>query len=145
MQKAGVPPPPSPGAGEWVGDMKYQHPLQGLWARLVTAPGTYEQGMLIDQLSNISRAESGADQKIGTEARKRFEDLLKELKALEAEFERLRVGDSYPSRQQAGLDSVNESAGPTRWPRWKDDAMNGRQSVIIVCNPGSAAAAAVRG
>ena len=66
--------------------MKYQHPLQGIWARLVTAPGTYEQGMLIDQLSNVSRAEGGADQKIGNEARKRLEDLTKELQALKAEF-----------------------------------------------------------
>jgi hypothetical protein len=58
---------------------------------LVTAPGTYEQGMLIEQLSNISRAESGADQKIGNEARKRFDDLLKELKAIQAEFAKLGV------------------------------------------------------
>ena len=90
MQAASVPVPPSPGAGEWVGTMKYQHPLQQLWARLVTAPGTYEQGMLIDQLSNVARAEGGADQKIGTEARKRFDDLLNELKALEAELEKVR-------------------------------------------------------
>jgi hypothetical protein len=87
MQEAGVPMPPSPGPGEWVGGMKYEHPLQSLWARLVTAPGTYEQGMLIDQLSNIARAEGGADQKIGAEARKRFDDLLKELKMLQAELE----------------------------------------------------------
>jgi len=88
MQKGSVPVPPSPGAGEWVGNMTYQHPLQQLWARLVTAPGTYEQGMLIDQFSNIVRAKSGADQKIGAEARKRFDDLMKELKGLEGEFER---------------------------------------------------------
>jgi hypothetical protein len=89
MQSASVPLPPSPGPGEWVGNMKYQHPLQQLWARLVTAPGTYEQGMLIDQLSNISRAEGGADQKIGAEARRRLDDLQQELKALQAEFGRL--------------------------------------------------------
>ena len=89
MQKSSVPLPPSPGPGEWVGRMTYQHPLQRIWARLVTAPGTYEQGMLIDQLSNISRAEGGADQKIGSEARKRFDDLMQELKALQADFERI--------------------------------------------------------
>ena len=88
MKTGSVPVPPSPEAGEWVGSMKYQHPLQQLWARLVTAPGTYEQGMLIDQLSNIARAEGGADQKVGAEARKRFDDLMKELKALQAEFDR---------------------------------------------------------
>jgi hypothetical protein len=54
----------------------------------VTAPGTYEQGMLIDQLSNIARAEGGADQKIGQEARQRFEDLLQELKTLQTEFDK---------------------------------------------------------
>jgi photosystem II stability/assembly factor-like uncharacterized protein len=89
MQKAGVPLPRSPGAGEWVGNMKYDNPLQQLWARLVTAPGTYEQGMLIEQLSNVSRAESGADQKIGTESRKRLDDLLQELKSLQAGFAKL--------------------------------------------------------
>jgi hypothetical protein len=45
--------------------------------------------MLIDQLSNIARAEGGADQKIGNEARKRFDDLLKELTAVEAEFDKV--------------------------------------------------------
>ena len=89
MQSASVAVPPSPGAGEWVGNMTYEHPLQQLWARLVTAPGSYEQGMLIDQLSNIVRAEGGADQKIGREARMRFDDLLKELKGLESAFEKV--------------------------------------------------------
>jgi hypothetical protein len=91
MQKASVPVPPSPGPGESVGAMKYQHPLQQLWARVVTAPGTYEQGMLIDQLSNISRAESGADQKIGNESRRRLDDLIKELKSLQAELDKLSL------------------------------------------------------
>jgi hypothetical protein len=89
MQKGSVPVPPSPGPGEWVGNMKYQHPLQHIWASLVTAPGIYEQGMLIDQLSNISRAEGGADQKIGTEARRRLDDLTKALQALQAEFAKI--------------------------------------------------------
>ena len=91
MQKASVPLPPSPGAGESVAMMKYQHPLQQLWARVVTAPGIYEQGMLIDQLSNISRAESGADQKVGNESRRRLDDLIKELKSLQAELDKLSL------------------------------------------------------
>ena len=91
MKNAGIQPPQSPAAGEWVGNLKYDHPAQQLWARLVTAPGTYQQGMLIDQLSNISRAESGADQRIGTEARKRLDDLLNELKTLQSEFAKLRL------------------------------------------------------
>ena len=60
--------------------------LQALWARLVSAPGTYQQPMLLDQLNSISRAESGADQKIGTESRRRYEDLVKELKAIQSEL-----------------------------------------------------------
>jgi photosystem II stability/assembly factor-like uncharacterized protein len=85
MARAGVQPSPSPGPGEWTGALTHAHPLQALWARLVTAPGTYQQGMLIDQLSNIVRAEGGADQKVGREARRRFDDLMKELQAIEAE------------------------------------------------------------
>jgi photosystem II stability/assembly factor-like uncharacterized protein len=88
MTKAGVQPSPSPGPGEWPATITHAHPLQALWARLVTAPGTYEQGMLIDQLSNIVRAEGGGDQKVGEEARKRFADLLKELKAIEEDVRR---------------------------------------------------------
>lgn len=64
--------------------MAYPHPLQRLYARLVTAPGTYEQGMLIDQLGNIVSAEGGADQKVGAESRRRLDDLLKEMAAIDA-------------------------------------------------------------
>jgi hypothetical protein len=88
MTNAGVRPSPAPGPGEWPASVTHAHPLQALWARLVTAPGTYEQGMLIDQLSNILRAEGGADQKVGEEARKRFADLLNELKAIEEDVRR---------------------------------------------------------
>jgi hypothetical protein len=94
MQKAGVPAPESPGPGEWVGAMTYAHPLQRLWARVVTAPGTYEQGMLIDQLSNLVSAEGGADQKIGAEARTRFDDLVREMTAIEAELQ--KIGSRMP-------------------------------------------------
>jgi hypothetical protein len=90
MQKDGVPVPPSPGPGESpfrrAAGAPALHPLQQLWARLVTAPGTYEQGMLIDQLGNIARAEGGADQKIGAESKRRLDDLVKELKAIDSEL-----------------------------------------------------------
>jgi hypothetical protein len=89
MEKADIQPAKSPGPGEWVNGMTYAHPLQRIWARMVTAPGIYEQGMLIDQLGNIARAEGGADQKVGAESRKRLEDLLIEVKAIEAELEKL--------------------------------------------------------
>jgi hypothetical protein len=92
MQQAGVPVPPSPGPGERVGGMRYAHPLQALWVRIVTAPGTYEQGMLVDQLSNILRAEGGADQKIGAESRRRFDDLVRELRAIDAELRKVAGG-----------------------------------------------------
>jgi hypothetical protein len=92
MQKAGVQPPPSPGPGESTSQLieklsKSTEPgakLQVLWARMVTAPGTYEQPMLLDQLNSINRVEAGADQKIGTESRRRYDDLVKELKAIQS-------------------------------------------------------------
>jgi hypothetical protein len=40
--------------------------------------------MLLDQLNSINRVESGADQKVGIESRKRYDDLVKELKDIEA-------------------------------------------------------------
>jgi hypothetical protein len=94
MQKAGVQPAPSPGPGEstteLVEKLRKQGTaaarLQSLWARLVSAPGTYEQPMLIDQLSSINRVESAADQKVGMESRRRLADLLKELKSIQSEF-----------------------------------------------------------
>ncbi len=94
MQKAGVQPAPSPGPGESTTELidklrKQGMPaakLQALWARLVSAPGTYEQPMLIDQLNSINRVESGADQKVGMESRRRLADLVKELKSIQSEL-----------------------------------------------------------
>ena len=89
MQKADIQPARSPGPGQSINNIEYNHPLQRIWARLVTAPGTYEQGMLIDQLGNIARAEGGADQKVGAESRRRLDDLLAEMKAIEAELRKV--------------------------------------------------------
>lgn len=93
MQKAGVRPAPSPAAGESpfrrAPGTPALHPLQALWARLVTAPGTYEQGMLIDQLGNIARAENGADQKVGAESRKRLDDLVEEMTSIAEELTKI--------------------------------------------------------
>jgi photosystem II stability/assembly factor-like uncharacterized protein len=94
MRQAGVEPAASPGPGESTTQLidrlnKAGTPaakLQALWARLVTAPGTYEQGMLIDQLQNIMRAEGGADQKVGQESVRRLDDLIKELRAIQADL-----------------------------------------------------------
>jgi photosystem II stability/assembly factor-like uncharacterized protein len=89
MEKADILPARSPGPGQSVNSIEYSHPLQRIWSRLVTAPGIYEQGMLIDQLGNIARAEGGADQKVGAESRRRLDDLLAEMSAIEAELRKV--------------------------------------------------------
>lgn len=92
MQKAGVAVPTPPGPGESPfrrhPGAPELHPLQTWYARLVTPSGTYQQGMLVDQLNNIVRAEGGADQKVGTEARRRLADLEKEIATIEAALTR---------------------------------------------------------
>ena len=98
MTKAGAQPPPAPGAGESTQEQieklaKSTEPsakLQALWARMVTARGIYEQPMLLDQFNAISRVESGADQKVGTESRRRYDDLVNELKAIQAELAKIQ-------------------------------------------------------
>ena len=98
MAKAGVQPPPAPGPGESTREQLEQlaqstapgAQLQALWARTVTARGTYEQPMLLDQLNSINRVESGADQKVGAESRRRYDDLVKELQAIQEALARLR-------------------------------------------------------
>jgi hypothetical protein len=96
MTKTGVQPPPAPGPGESTTDQierlaksaEASAKLQALWARIVTARGTYEQPMLLDQLNSINRVESGADQKVGMESRRRYDDLVKELRAIQLELAR---------------------------------------------------------
>jgi photosystem II stability/assembly factor-like uncharacterized protein len=89
MEAAGVKPPPAPGPGETPGTVKYAHPLQAVWARLVTAPGPYPQPMLLDQFANIARMLGQADQKPGKDAWDRYNDLMKELAAVKAEAAKL--------------------------------------------------------
>ena len=84
MEKANVRPPAAPGPGQWVSAAKYDHPLQALWARVVTAPGPYPQPMLLDQLQNIARMLGQAEQKPGKDAWDRYNDLMKELAAVKA-------------------------------------------------------------
>ncbi|MBI2222396.1 MAG: hypothetical protein HYU53_14460 [Acidobacteria bacterium] len=88
MQGAGVKPAPAPAPGETPATIKYDHPLQAAWGRLVSAPGPYPQPMLIDQLSNIARMAGQADQKVGRDAYQRFDDVMKELSALKGQVER---------------------------------------------------------
>ena len=42
-----------------------QAKLQGVWDRLTTKSGPYEDQMFVDQLSNVNRAIGQADQKVG--------------------------------------------------------------------------------
>ena len=59
--------------------------IDGLAARLQTAGGFYPQPMLIDQFAAIARMLGQADQKPGRDAFERFDDLVKELSAIQAE------------------------------------------------------------
>jgi hypothetical protein len=89
LTKAGLKPPSPPGPGEDVGTMKYQHPAQSIWARIVDASGPYPKPVLINQLQNIARMLNQADQKVGKDAYERFADLEKELAALKAEADKI--------------------------------------------------------
>jgi hypothetical protein len=90
MQKAGLKPMLDPGGvGSSPSTTKYDHPLRELYAKVVTTPGIYTQGMLIDQLSNIQRMITQADQKIGKDAYDRYADLIKEMQAIEAQLKKL--------------------------------------------------------
>ena len=90
MQKAGLKPGlETAGVGATVALTKYDHPLRALYAKVVTTPGIYTQGMLIDQLQNVQRMVTQADQKVGKDAYDRYNDLIKEMNAIEAELKKL--------------------------------------------------------
>jgi photosystem II stability/assembly factor-like uncharacterized protein len=89
MQKAGIKPPPLMPVGGSPATIKYASPLQALWAQVVDTPGTYVQGMLINQLQNVQRMVGQADQKIGKDAYDRYGDLQKELAAVQAQVTKL--------------------------------------------------------
>jgi photosystem II stability/assembly factor-like uncharacterized protein len=61
-----------------------------LRARLVTAGGNYPQPMLIDQFSSVWRMANQADQRPGRDAFLRFDDLRRELAAIEKQAAALR-------------------------------------------------------
>ncbi len=90
MQKSGQKPGLAPGIpGQSPSNTKYDNELQALYAKVVTTPGIYTQGMLIDQLSNVQRMITQADQKVGKDAYDRYADLVKELAAAEAQLKKL--------------------------------------------------------
>lgn len=86
MKKGGVPAIAGAMPGTTPAEMTLAHPLQRLWVRLVDQSGIYPQPMLISQLNNVNRMVGQADQKIGKDAVDRFNDLLKELQALQSAF-----------------------------------------------------------
>jgi hypothetical protein len=59
--------------------------LQAILDRLTTKTGPYEDQMFIDQMSNINREISDADQKVGASAYDRFAQMMKEWTALKAD------------------------------------------------------------
>jgi photosystem II stability/assembly factor-like uncharacterized protein len=89
MQKAGIKPPAPAPPGVRPLDLKFEHPLQRLWAALADMPAPYPQPMLLNQLQNIARMVGQADQKIGKDAVDRYNDLMKDLKAVQAEFAKI--------------------------------------------------------
>jgi photosystem II stability/assembly factor-like uncharacterized protein len=96
LTKAGLKPPMPPGPGEDVGLVKYQHPAQGIWARIVDAGGPYPKPVLINQFQNIARMLIQADQKVGKDAYERFADLEKQLAALKAEADKIAGTSTNP-------------------------------------------------
>jgi hypothetical protein len=64
-----------------------QSKLQGVWERLTTKPGPYEDAMFIDQLSNVNREINQADQKIGASAYERLNDLMKEWASIKTDLD----------------------------------------------------------
>jgi hypothetical protein len=89
MKKGGVAAVAAAIPGSTPAQLKFAHPLQGLWARVADQSGIYPQPMLISQLNNVNRMANQADQKVGKDAHDRFNDLLKDLQTLQAEFKQL--------------------------------------------------------
>ena len=64
-----------------------QAKLQSAWERLTTKSGPYEDQMFVDQMSNVYRAISQADQRVPASYVERFNQLAKEWVALKADAE----------------------------------------------------------
>jgi photosystem II stability/assembly factor-like uncharacterized protein len=62
--------------------------LQKILERLTTRSGPYEDQMFIDQMSNINREIGEADQKVGSSAYERFNQMMKEWTPLKADADR---------------------------------------------------------
>jgi hypothetical protein len=64
-----------------------QAKLQSAWDRLTTKSGPYEDQMFVDQMSNVYRAITQADQRVPPSYVERFNQLSKEWVALKADAE----------------------------------------------------------
>jgi hypothetical protein len=64
-----------------------QAKLQNVSERLTTRTGPYEDQMFVDQMSNINREISEADQKVGASAYERFNEMMREWTTLKADAE----------------------------------------------------------
>jgi len=62
--------------------------LQGVWERLSTKAGPYEDQMFVDQLSNVGREIGGADQKVPASAYDRYNQLMKEWASIKADADK---------------------------------------------------------
>ncbi|MEZ5421444.1 MAG: hypothetical protein R2708_29465, partial [Vicinamibacterales bacterium] len=89
MQQANVRPPAAAPPGVRPLDLTFEHPLQKIWATLNDMPGPYPQPMLLNQFNNVQRMIGQADQKVGKDAVDRFNDLMKDLAAVQAEFRKI--------------------------------------------------------
>ena len=69
-----------------------QAKVQELWDKFVDKPGPYPANMLLNQISNISAEINRADQRVGSSAFERYNDVLKEFTALKAEVDRVIPG-----------------------------------------------------
>jgi len=66
-----------------------QAKLQETFSKLVTKSGPYEDQMLIDQLSNISREVGQSDQKVPASAYERYSEVMKEWAAIKADADKV--------------------------------------------------------
>jgi hypothetical protein len=92
MAQRGIKPPAPAPPGVRPMDLKFENDLQKLWAQLNDMPGAYPQPMFISQLSNIARMVGQADQKVGKDAYDRYNDLMKELKEIQAAVAKAAAG-----------------------------------------------------
>ncbi len=112
MQKANVRPPAAAPVGTRPMDMTFEHPLQKAWATINDMPGAYPQPMLLNQFNNVQRMIGQGDQRIGKDAVDAYTDLMKNLAAVQAEFQEDRSG-ACAKRLTEGVTGILPIGVPT--------------------------------